>query len=330
MAPRPEEPPEGRRGDGETGPPESLPGSGLPGSGEGEQEDVGLPGGVPGGGLPGSGEYEGEDAGPRKRLPGGELPGSGEGGQEDAGRRRGLGRARMPLPVQGNKYGRWIGGLVVIFVIAVTIITILTKPNGAAGLRRGEQVPVFAVPLLDGEVEKKADIAIHANERERGKVPACKERGQRILNICELYERGPVVLALFSEGGSCTDVLSEMEAVAPSFPKVSFAAVSILGNPGALRTLTRKRGITFPVGFDDEGQLAALFKFESCPQVSFIDKGGKVQSSALLVEPPKATLRARIAALVTASQRSASQQSVTESQQIVTASLSVTASRRSG
>ena len=58
-------------------------------------------------------------------------------------------------------------------------------------------------------------------------MPACAERGARILNVCQLYEQGPVVLALFVDAGSCPAVLSEMQALAPAFPGVRFAAVAI-------------------------------------------------------------------------------------------------------
>ena len=51
--------------------------------------------------------------------------------------------------------------------------------------------------------------------------------GRGILNVCQLYERGPVVLALFVDAGSCPAVLGDLQALAPSFPGVRFAAVAI-------------------------------------------------------------------------------------------------------
>ena len=67
-------------------------------------------------------------------------------------------------------------------------------------------------------------------------------RGPEILNICQQYEHGPVVLALFVNGASCTAVLSDMQALAPSFPGVRFAAVAIKGERAALRKLIAARG----------------------------------------------------------------------------------------
>ena len=65
-----------------------------------------------------------------------------------------------------------------------------------------------------------ANIARHAHEGESGEVPACSVRGSQVLNICELSERAPVVLALFVNGGSCPRVLGEMQALQGSFPGV--------------------------------------------------------------------------------------------------------------
>ena len=60
--------------------------------------------------------------------------------------------------------------------------------------------------------------------------------------MCQLYaERGPVVLALFVDSGSCSAVVSDLQALVPSFPGVQFAAVAIKGERAALRRLVRPR-----------------------------------------------------------------------------------------
>src|ERR1700761_2754018 len=100
------------------------------------------------------------------------------------------------------RYGGYVGLLVAVILVLITINTIVTKPNGVKGLAPGEQVPPFAVPLALGTLNGDADTATHANEGAAGRVPACKERGAQILNVCELYEGAPVVLALFVDSGS--------------------------------------------------------------------------------------------------------------------------------
>jgi hypothetical protein len=156
------------------------------------------------------------------------------------------------------------------------------------------------VPLALGHLSGDADIAVHGNEGTLGRVPACAERGPQILNICQLYEQGPVVLALFVDAGSCPAVLSDLQALVPSFPGVRFAGVAIKASRGQLRRLVRSRGLTLPIGIDSDGALVRLYKVASCPQVSFAYPGGVVQSRALLSRPPLATLRARVSELLAA------------------------------
>lgn len=202
--------------------------------------------------------------------------------------------------LQIPRHGRYIGLLVFVILVLITINTALTKPNGARGIEPGRVVPPFAVPLALGTLEGDADVARHADEGAAGKHPACELRGPRILNICQLYEHRPVVLALFVAAGSCTRILEQMQALAPSFPDVNFAAVSLEGDRSGLRALVRSRDLSFPVGYDRDGVLAPLYKVATCPQVTFMYPGGTVQSSALLGTASLATLRARVQALLTA------------------------------
>ena len=133
------------------------------------------------------------------------------------------------------------------------------------GIETGQPIPPFAVPLAAGTLTGDADIATHANDGSAGRVAACAERGPQILNVCELYERGPVVLALFVDGGSCPAVLDDMQALTDAFPGVSFAAVAIKGERPSLRKLMREQGLTrVQVGFDSDG-VAGLYKMTSCP-----------------------------------------------------------------
>ena len=199
-------------------------------------------------------------------------------------------------PAQPPRYGRYVGLLAIVLLIFITLNTILTKSNGVGGLAPGETLPPFAVPLVKGDKTGDANVATD------GPHPACSVRKPGVLNICELYEQGPVVLAMFVEGGSCPEVLSDMQALAPSFPKVRFAAVALKGSRTALRKLVSSRGLSFPVGWDDQGDLAALYRLASCPQITFAMRGGVVQSKTLLNRPSRAALRSRVSELLAASE----------------------------
>ena len=197
-----------------------------------------------------------------------------------------------------RRYGRWIGALALVILALITLNTVLTTPIGATGLAPGARLPPFAVPLVTGSLQGSANVATQTDGGSAGAKPACAVRGARILNICQLYEGGPVVLAIFVDSGGCQRILQDMQALRPAFPGVRFAAVSLKGDRTDLRTLVHRQGLSFPVGIDEEGTLVPLYKLASCPQITFAYPGGVVQSKTLLVRPPLATLRARLSALV--------------------------------
>jgi hypothetical protein len=203
--------------------------------------------------------------------------------------------------VSGTPYARYVGLLGLLVAGVLVIVTVLHNSGGVAGIPPGQMLAPFAVPLALGSEEGDANVATRADQGSAGNVPACSVRRAQVLNVCQLYERGPVVLALFVDEGSCPAVLGEMQALARSFPGVRFAAVAIEGDRGKLRRMLRSRGITLPVGIDKDGVLASLYKVFSCPQVDFAYPGGVVQSKALLGAPSRAKLRARVSALVVAS-----------------------------
>ncbi len=200
--------------------------------------------------------------------------------------------------VKPPRYGRYVVILALAILVGITINTISTKPHGAGGVAAGERVPPFAVPLATGNLTGDANVST------TGRAPACTVRGPRILNICQLYEHGPVVLALFVDAGGCTDVLDDLQALAPSYPRVQVAAVGLRADRGSVRSLLSSHGISFPVGIDDQGDLAALYKIATCPQVTFIERGGVAQGRALLGRPSRATLRSRMAELEATARRS--------------------------
>jgi hypothetical protein len=186
------------------------------------------------------------------------------------------------MKASNPRYGRYAGVAGAVILALAAIYLLFLRPAELSGIPPGSRVAPFAVPLALGSLQGDADIATRADQGGAGLVPACAERGAQILNICQLYEQGPVVLALF--------------------PSVRFAAVAVEGDRAALRRLLRSQRLTLPVGIDSDGAVGSLYKVLSCPQVNFAYPGGVVQSPALLSTPSRATLRARVQALVAASQ----------------------------
>jgi hypothetical protein len=206
-----------------------------------------------------------------------------------------------PERTPGARYGRYLLVLVVVILVLITVNTAVNKPSGIRGVEPGHPLPPFAVPLALGDLKGDANVATHAGDGAAGRVPACTVRGPQILNVCQLYEEGPVVLALFVDLGACPKVLDDLQALAPAFPGVHIVAVAIKGNRDGVRRLMRTQHLSLPVGIDPDGALATLYKVVSCPQVTFAYPGGVVQSRAILARPTRAVLRARLAELVTES-----------------------------
>jgi hypothetical protein len=203
--------------------------------------------------------------------------------------------------VQRQPYGRYVGLFGLIIVGLITLNTALTKPNGASGIEPGHRLPPFAVPLALSKLEGDANVATRPKQGQAGSVPACSLHKASVLNVCQLYEQGPLVLALFVNEEACPAVLEDMQQLAASFPAVRFAAVAIKGTRSALRKFVAKNDLSIPVGYDKDGALAELYKLSSCPQITFAYRGGVVQSKALLSTPTIGVLRTRVAELQSAS-----------------------------
>jgi hypothetical protein len=203
--------------------------------------------------------------------------------------------------VAGTRYRRLMGALAALALAGVLANALFGARGNVRGVPPGQRIPPFAAPLALSSLRGDVNVATRPRQGQAGERAACGVRGPRVLNVCELDERGPLVLALFVDAGSCTHVLAQMQSLRARFPQVRFAAVAIKGDTQAVRRLVRAERLTFPVGLDRDGILAGLYGLASCPQVSFVYPGGLVQAPALLGTPAPATLRARVAALLAAS-----------------------------
>jgi hypothetical protein len=208
---------------------------------------------------------------------------------------------RPDLGIAGARYGRYVVLFAVALLVAFTVHVAFTTHRGMERIAEGAPAPPFAAPYAIGGPPGEVDIATRADEGQAGRVPACSERGPSILNICQLYERGPVVLALFFDAGSCARTLDELQRLVPEFPQVSFAAVAVKEGAASVARLVRSRRVSLPVGVDGDGRLGGLYGMVSCPQITFIYPGGIVQSAPLLTRPSPAVLRGRVAALLASS-----------------------------
>jgi len=169
-------------------------------------------------------------------------------------------------PVGASRY-TWFVGVVAFLLIAVAVLnSIGSQGVSPGGPDQGDRLAPFAVPLANARPRADDDANV-----EQGR--ACRVRGRGILNICQLAERGPVVLALVpTEGGRCRAVLDQFARVAPRVDGVTFAAVGSRGD----RKILRGRSYPFPVGWDRDGAVASVYGLVGCPQITFARRGGAV------------------------------------------------------
>jgi hypothetical protein len=180
--------------------------------------------------------------------------------------------------------GGWLVGVVGVVVLAyITVNSLRTEGLSPTGLERGTKLPPFAMPLATSASEADADIATRPDSGPEGKHPACSVRGPEILNVCELQERGPVVLAfVVTQSGDCARQVDVLDRVAARVPDVEFAAVAVREDRERLRRLVRQRGWRVPVGYDSDGAVANLYGLGLvCPLFTFGGRDGRVAGTEL-------------------------------------------------
>ena len=178
-----------------------------------------------------------------------------------------------PRPPSGSSRYTWIVGVAALLALAyITLNTLGTDAPGSRGVPKGEKLPPFAVPLALSNLEGDAQV---------DPAKACKVRGPRVLNSCQLAERGPVAIAFFAtKSDRCGQQVDVIERVRRRFPQVGFAAVSVRGDRGEVRRQARRRGWGMPVGYDHDGAVSNAYAVAICPTITFAGSNGKVASTS--------------------------------------------------
>jgi hypothetical protein len=175
-----------------------------------------------------------------------------------------------------------LGLLVVAILCYIALNTLRTAGPGSRGVPAGRRLPPFAAPLATSSLQGDANVATRPDEGPAGHRPACQVRGPRILNSCELAERGPVALAFFAtRSRRCEDQIGVLDGLRRRFPDVGFAAVAIRGSRADVARLVRARGWRLPVGFDHDGAVANVYAVAVCPTITFASRGGRVAGTSL-------------------------------------------------
>jgi len=185
--------------------------------------------------------------------------------------------AKVPRPPGASRYGWFVAFVIFLALAYITINTATTDRQSSTGVKEGTRMPPFAVPLALSALVGDANIATKPNQKGAGRRPACEVRGPQILNVCQLYERGPVALAFFAtRGAECETSIDRLQGLSNNFPTITMAAVAIRGDRDDVRRDVRRHGWRFPVGYDRDGVLANLYGVAVCPQITLADRGGRV------------------------------------------------------
>jgi peroxiredoxin len=183
--------------------------------------------------------------------------------------------------------GGWLVGAVAVVVLAyITLNTLRTE--AVRGLEPGTQLPPFAMPLAASATDGDARIT----------ADACTVRGPDVLNLCDVADDKPLVLAfVVTSAGDCEDQIDTLDRVAPRFPGVAFAAIGVRGDHDELRKLARERGWKVPVGYDHDGAVSIRYGLGGvCPMITFARRDGRVAGTEVGVLD-EAALTERVEAL---------------------------------
>jgi len=193
-----------------------------------------------------------------------------------------------PPPTFVSRLPRTIGLLALFgLLVIVAINTLRTPGRSSSGPPAGRTLPAFAAPLAGSDLEGDVNVATRAGQGAAGERPACELRGPGIVNSCDLVRRSPLALAFFSTGaGRCLEAIDVLDREARAAPGVHVLAVALGGERAEVRKLADERGWLIPVVHDRDAILANLYGVAVCPQVTYVRRGGRVQSTVVGEQSP--------------------------------------------
>jgi hypothetical protein len=172
---------------------------------------------------------------------------------------------RLPPPVIDTRKYQWmIGGFGVLLLFIFSVYLFAHGGRGTLGIPAGKPLVKFVAPLATSDL----NVAANAHPRCNPARPA-----KRGLNVCG---HAPIVLDFFALDGTCEREVDALNAVAPEFPRLQFAAVAVNASRSQTLALVRKRHWTLPVAYDESGVIGQLYGVEVCPIIELARTGGIV------------------------------------------------------
>jgi hypothetical protein len=173
--------------------------------------------------------------------------------------------------IDTRRYQRMIGLIGLTLVVVISVAFLSSHSPGTAGVPAGNRLPFFSAPLA------KSNLTGVANLR-----PPCTpaRHDPRVLNVCLLVKRAPLVLAFFAtSSGGCVDQVSALQTLSGRFGSkgVQFAAVAVRSSHSDAAATVRAHHWTIPVAYDADGAVGDTYGVEVCPIVELARRGGRVQ-----------------------------------------------------
>jgi hypothetical protein len=183
--------------------------------------------------------------------------------------------ARDPPRRPGSRYG-WVVAVAAFVLITYALLTTFQGGTGEgnSGPEVGEQLPDFAAPTLRAETEAPPNVG-------QGETPPCAVEGVDVVNICDLREKGPMVLTFvvlgeLSDTVRCEDALDQVERVREDFPDVEFVGVLTSASAEEVEEILATHDWGFPVANDPDGALQTTYRVGDCPVTVLAEEGGEV------------------------------------------------------
>jgi hypothetical protein len=205
-------------------------------------------------------------------------------------------REREPeRPRPASRYSIWVGAAFLVVIAVATVNMFQTDngaPLGADEAEAGGALPEFALPRLPGGPDGDANVFQDDCETsenpcpaEERRTPACRVELERVIRICDLFDRPLVLSFWFTTPADCPPTQDVVDAAARRHAgEVNFLAVAVRGDREEIEQVIRERGWRMPVGWDRDGAVSNLYRVGVCPTVAFVLPGGILGDAAIGTE----------------------------------------------
>jgi hypothetical protein len=176
--------------------------------------------------------------------------------------------------------------LIAVVVIGAVLLLTFTLfknggPDGVPGLKDGSMLPPFAAPLVLSPIDGDVNLARTADAGGAGSVPACSIKQPGVLTSCALTEDRSLLLAFSSLDDRCLDQLDVLNELARSERgRTRVVAVAVRGDRSRWRKMAAERW-RYPVLYDRDGAMSAVYGVDICPQMTIARIGGRVARTVI-------------------------------------------------